>query len=269
MNIDPDRVTVTIDDAGVATVTMVRADKHNALDPAMMRSLVAAAQAVGADSRARVVVLHGQGASFCSGLDLSVMAGGIDASDELIGREPGQVANLAQRTGYEWQQLPIPVIAAMHGNCFENGLQVALGADMRITAPEAQLSIMEVRWGLIPDMSITQTLPHLVARDVAMELMMTGRVVTGTEAATLGLVTQVAPDPLAAAHQLATQIAAKSPDAIRASKQLIHAAWPANNAAAALNLETELQLQMLASANHREAVAAGLEARTPEFTDPQ
>src|SRR5919112_3740190 len=212
----------------VATVTLSRPDKHNALDRAMFEGIAAAAAEVRTTPGVRAVVLHGEGPSFCSGLDVaSFLADGPNGFDILLDREGPRQANLAQRVATDWLDLPMPVIAAVHGNCFGGGLQIALGADIRIAAPDAKLSVMEARWGLVPDMGITQTLTRLVPIDVAKELTFTARRVTGEEAAAIGLVTRVADDPLAAAQELAAEIAAMSPDAVRAAKRLYDASWNA------------------------------------------
>src|SRR5882757_2324772 len=229
-----DRVRVTIDTAGVATVTMVRAEKHNALDQAMFEGLIDAAEQVAANASVRAVVLHGEGKSFCSGLDIASFMAGKGGTDVLLARDDDRLANFAQRVTYDWSLVPAPVIAAIHGNCFGGGLQIALGADIRIAAPDAKLSIMEIKWGLVPDMGLTQTLPRLVPIDVAKELTFTGRTVSGTEASALGLVTRVADDPLAAAQKLAAEIAQKSPNAVRAAKRLYDETWTSNDSAAAL-----------------------------------
>ena len=169
----------------------------------------------------RAVVLCGDGPSFCSGLDLASLMSGPISAEDLLARDDGSIANLAQRVAYDWSLVPVPVIAAVHGVCFGGGMQIALGADIRIAAPDARLAIMEIKWGLVPDMALTQTLPRLVGSDVAKELTFTGRIVSGSEAHELGLVTRVADDPFAAAHALATEIAGKSPHAIRAGKRLL------------------------------------------------
>ena len=168
-------VTIEVADH-VAVVTLTRADKHNALDVAMFEAIIAAAERLRDEPGVRAVVLHGDGPSFCSGLDvMSIMAagGGIDGLLEPL---RGEVPNWFQRAAYDWLRVPVPVIAAVHGNCLGGGLQIALGADIRIATPDARLSVMEIKWGLIPDMSITRTLPRLVAIDVAKELTYTGRV---------------------------------------------------------------------------------------------
>jgi enoyl-CoA hydratase/carnithine racemase len=254
-----ERVSIEIRDH-VATITLTRPDKHNALDVAMFDAILAAAQRLTTEPGVRAVVLCGAGPSFCSGLDVvSIMK-----SDPA---HPGEVPNWFQRASHVWLDLPVPVIAALHGNVFGGGLQIALGADIRIATPEARLSVMEIKWGLIPDMGITRTLPRLVSIDVAKELTYTGRTVSGDEAAALGLVTRVAEDPLAAAHDLAGAIAARSPDAVRSAKRLYDASWTAP-ASESLALEAELQGRLVGSPNQLAAVAAGFSGEPAEFIDP-
>ena len=261
-----DRVRVTIADH-VGTVTMVRAEKHNAIDGAMFDGLVAAAAEVGSTPGVRAVVLCGEGPSFCSGIDIGWL--GSQAADPEAGFAAlaGPVPNLFQNAAYAWVNCPVPVIAAIHGNCFGGGAQIALGADIRFAAPDAKLSIMESRWGLVPDMAITRTLPRLVSADVAKELIFTARVLSGTEAAELGLVTHVADDPLAAAQTLAAEIAARSPHAIRAAKRLLDEGW-VGDAETTLRLEAELQRDLMGSPNQMAAVMAGVTRQAPEFVDP-
>ncbi len=261
-----ERVRIEIADH-IAVVTMVRADKHNALDIAMFEALVDAAAGLRAEPRVRAVVLHGEGPSFCSGIDVvSVMSAQANGTGPL---EPlkDEVPNWFQRAAYGWVEVPVPVIAAVHGNCLGGGLQIALAADIRICAPDARLSVMELKWGLIPDMAITRTLPRLVGIDVAKELTYTARVVSGEEAARLGVVTRLADDPLTAARELAAEIAAKSPDAVRSAKRLYDEAWTAD-AQATLSLEARLQLELIGSPNQLAAVTAGLSKQPAEFTDP-
>jgi enoyl-CoA hydratase/carnithine racemase len=267
-----DRTRIEVADH-VATVTLTRADKHNALDRAMFEGIVEAATEVADTPGVRVVVLHGEGPSFCSGLDIASFlesdgnatnGGGLEV---LTDRTGGRRANLAQRVATDWIDLPVPVIAAIHGACFGGGLQIALGADIRIAAPDAKLSVMEGRWGLVPDMGITQTLTRLVPIDVAKELTFTARRVSGEEARELGLVTRVADDPLAAARELAAEIAGRSPDAVRAAKRLYEETWPAP-AGKALELETELQTGLIGSPNQMEAVMSGMKGEPAQFADP-
>ncbi|RDH79551.1 crotonase/enoyl-CoA hydratase family protein [Mycolicibacterium moriokaense] len=263
-----DRVRVQVGATGVATVTMVRADKHNALDQAMFDGLTTAAEQLAGDASVRAVVLHGEGKSFCSGLDVASFMGGRGGTGVLLTREDGRLANFAQRVTYDWSLVPAPVIAAIHGNCFGGGLQIALGADIRIAAPTAKLSVMEIKWGLVPDMGITQTLPRLVPIDVAKELTFTGRIVSGGDASALGLVTRTADDPLAAALALADEIAQKSPDAVRAAKRLYDQTWVSDDTAAALVLESQLQAGLIGSPNQVAAVMAGMSGEKPVFADP-
>jgi enoyl-CoA hydratase/carnithine racemase len=261
-----DRVRIDVRDH-VATVTLARPDKHNALDRAMFEAIIGAAERLCNEPGVRAVVLHGEGPSFCSGLDLASLISsdaGIDAIVAPLREEP---PNWFQRTAYDWLRLPVPVIAAVHGNCFGGGLQIALAADIRIATPDARLSVMEVKWGLIPDMSITRTLPRLVGIDVAKELTFTGRLIDGAEAQRLGLVTRVTDDPLAAARELAADIASKSPDAIRGAKRLFNAAWT-GLADETLALEAEIQSSLIGSPNQLAAVTAGLQKQPAQFTDP-
>jgi enoyl-CoA hydratase/carnithine racemase len=254
-------------DGHVAVVTLTRPDKHNALDGPMFEGIVAAAAEVAATPGVRAVVLHGDGPSFCSGLDIASLITGPVSLDDILERESGQKGNAAQRVATDWIDLPMPVIAAIHGNCFGGGLQLALGADIRIAAPDAKLSVLEVKWGLVPDMGITSSLPRILPADVAKELTYTGRVVSGEEAAALGLVTRTAADPLAAALELAHEIAGRSPDAVRAAKQLYDTAWNAP-VEEGLLLETDLQRALIGSPNQIAAVTAGMTKQPGEFADP-
>ena len=263
---DEERVRVEIADR-VATVTLARPEKHNALDLRMFDAILEAAEFVAAAPAVRAAILHGEGPSFCSGLDvasaLSAQAG-VEGSD---GALSGPVPNRFQRVAYDWVTLPVPVIAAIHGNCLGGGLQIALGADIRIATPDARLSVMEVKWGLIPDMSITRTLPRLVGIDVAKLLTYTGRIFTGEEAHRLGIVTSLAEDPLAAAWELAAEIAGRSPDAVRGAKRLFEESWD-RSPEETLALEAQIQGQLIGSPNQIAAVVAGMKREAPEFSDP-
>lgn len=262
------RVTVAVADH-VATVTMVRADKHNALDGHMFVGLRDAIAEVATTDGVRAVVLHGEGKSFCSGLDVGSFMGE-DAPvtmDDLVDRGNGRT-NLAQQVCVGWIDLPVPVIAAIHGNCFGGGMQIALGADIRIAAPDAKLSILEIHWGLVPDMGISQTLPRLLGIDVAKELTYTGRQVSGEEAAALGLVTRTAADPLVAAQELAAEIASKSPTAVQAAKRLYDETWPGNDPDGALVVETDLQVGLIGSPNQMASVTAFFNKAPGVFEDP-
>lgn len=262
------RVHVSVE-AGVAEVRLVRPDKRNGLDLAMMEALVAAGERLMADRRVRAVVLSGEGKAFCAGLDWAAfLAMGQDGAAHLLARGDASPANLVQRACWIWSELPVPAIAAIHGPTFGGGLQLALACDIRIAAPDAQLSAMEIRYGLIPDMSASQTLLRLVRPDVARELIYTGRVVPAAEAASLGLVTRLADDPRAAARELAATIAAQAPSAIRAAKRLC-AETPDMSPAAALAHETALQLPLLGTPEQIEAMQANLARRPAVFQDPE
>ena len=263
-----DRVRIEIADH-VAIVRMVRADKHNALDAGMFEALHGAYERLADEDGVRAVVLCGEGKSFCSGLDVASFAGGPVSMDDILERAPGKLANYAQRVATDWIDLPVPVIAALHGNCFGGGLQIALGADIRIAAPDTRMCVMEIKWGLVPDMGITQTLPRLAGIDVAKELTFSGRLFDGNEARDLGLVTKVADDPFAVAHELATEIAGKSPDAIRAGKLLYNQSWQNMGPAEALVLETDLQVGLIGSPNQIAAITAAMTKQPGEYVDPQ
>lgn len=274
------RVTVSVED-GVADVRLNRPGKLNALDLAMFEALVATGTTLAREPSLRAVVLSGEGRAFSAGLDLASFAasaglsaadGGAGGGDEgghpLLAREPGSLANRAQRAAWVWTEVPVPVIAAIHGACFGGGLQIALAADLRLVTPDAQLSVMEVRWGLVPDMTGTQTLRHLVRLDVLKELTFTGRIVGGTEAVALGLATRPSPRPREEALALARDIAGRSPDAVRAAKRLLGRAVTAS-VEEGLRLEEEVQRGLLGRANQVEAVRANLERRAPRFEDPR
>jgi enoyl-CoA hydratase/carnithine racemase len=252
----------------VATVTLSRPDKHNALDLAMFEGIVGAAERVAAEPGVRAVILHGDGPSFCSGLDVMSMMSGDGGPDGLVNRLRDELPpNMFQRAAYDWIRVPVPVIAAVHGACFGGGLQIALAADIRVAAPDTRFSVMEIKWGLIPDMAITRTLPRLVGIDVAKELTYTGRVFEPREALERGVVTHVADDPLAVARELAAEIAGKSPDAVRSAKRLFDQSWN-GSAAETMGLEAELQLGLIGSPNQLAAVVAGMTKQPPEFVDP-
>ncbi len=262
-----DRVQIAVENH-VAEVSLVRADKHNALDGEMFEAIAGAAERLASEPGLRAVVIHGEGPSFCSGIDVGWLAGGqAGGFADLAEVRDDFGANLFQRVATAWIGVPVPVIAAIHGNCLGGGLQIALGADIRIAAPDSKLSVREVHWGLVPDMGITATLPRLVALDVAKELTFTGRVIGADEADRAGLVTRVDPDPLSAARDLAREIAGRSPDAVRAAKKLYESAWPAPGSPG-LELETELQVPLLGSTNQMAAVMEGVSKEPAVFTDP-
>jgi enoyl-CoA hydratase/carnithine racemase len=261
-----DRVTIVIED-GIAEVTLNRPDKLNAFDQAMFEQVAAAGDRLMSEPGLRAVILTGSGRGFCAGIDTSLLmafAGRLDALKiEINTPIAGRADNLFQHPCTVWADLPVPVIAALHGVTFGAGLQLALGADIRIAHPETRLSIMESRWGLVPDMGLTKLLPGVMRADQALEMILSARVVEGVEAQALGLVTRLADDPLAAARETAKAIANRSPEAARGAKALVRAAWPGDDST--LALEARLQSEIIGSANQIEAVMAGMQKRDPNF----
>ena len=262
-----ERVTTNIDGA-IARVALCRPEKMNGLDLAMFEALIEAGKEVASHPGVRAVVLHGEGKSFCAGLDFLSFMSSPDVGRKLLARGTESPANTAQRAAWVWQEVPVPVIAAVHGVAFGGGCQLALAADLRYLSHDARLSVMEIRWGLIPDMSLTKTLLRLVPLDVAKALTFTGRVLSAPEAVELGLATEVVDDPLEKAMEMAKRIASKSPHAIRAAKKLLNEAG-SMSVADAFKLETALQVELLGSPNQMEAVQANMEKRDPSFTDPE
>jgi enoyl-CoA hydratase/carnithine racemase len=261
-----ERVQVRID-AHVADVVLNRPDKMNAVDLDMFKALGAAADRIANEKTVRAVVLRGAGDNFCAGIDLSVLSdSSLDFRAALSTPVDPSAANLFQRAAYAWRELPMPVVCAIHGVAFGAGLQIALGADIRYASPDAKLSIMEAKWGIIPDMGISATLRHLVTPDRAKELSWSARVLDSAEAEKIGLITAVADDPLQTSRDFAAALAAKSPDAIRGIKSLINQAWQVSEADA-LALEARIQGGIIGAANQREAAMANLGKRAPEFKD--
>src|ERR1700751_3093724 len=250
---------------GVADVRMVRAEKMNELDGEMFEALVAATDRLGKEKGLRAVVLSGEGRAFCAGLDMGRFAAmkekggnGIPGGEkrDLSLRTQG-LANFPQAAVWGWRQLPVPVIAAIHGVAFGGGFQLALGADMRFLTPDARMSIMEIKWGLVPDMAGTPILASLVRDDILRELTYTGRIFSAEEALAYGLATRVCDDPRAAAFEVAREIAGKSPDAIRAAKRLFGKLTV--DPAPALLAESVEQQKLIGSLNQLEAVRANIE----------
>lgn len=263
-----DRIVVHVE-GHVADVRMDRTDKLNALDYGMFQALIDTGRTLATTKGVRAVVLSGNGRAFCAGLDFaSFMAMAGSGGPTLLDRDGSSPANTAQLAAYVWKELPVPVIAAVHGVCYGGGLQIAAGTDIRIVHPEAKLSIREMYWGLVPDMSGTRTLKHLLRADVLKELTFTARIVSGTEAVALGLCTRAADDPRAAAMELAAQIAASAPNTMRAAKRLIDDAYRIPDDETGLALEEELQRSVLQTPNQIEAVQANMMKRPAEFTDP-
>ena len=268
-----DRVKIQMDQHGVAEVALVRGDKMNALDAAMFQALQQAIDQLHSMAGLRAVVLHGEGKAFCAGLDMGRFAGmaqaaegAVSAQDRLLPRRHG-ISNGPQFIAMGWRDLPVPVIAAVHGVAFGGGLQLALGADLRLLAPGTRMSVMELKWGLVPDMGGMALMRGLVRDDHARELVYTARVVEAEEAVALGLATRICNDPLAAARELALTIATHSPSAIRAAKRLLNQSSRSvdDSAAALLMAESLEQSQIIGSAEQAEAVRANLERRAPMF----
>jgi enoyl-CoA hydratase/carnithine racemase len=266
-----DRVSVAISE-GIADVRLNRPEKMNALDPAMFQALYETGRAVADDPDVRVVVLSGEGRCFSAGLDTSnfaAMAGGgsvgtAGGGRRMFDKPEGSVANYAQQPGWIWRDLPIPVIAAVHGVAYGGGLQIALGADIRFVAPDARMSVMEIKWGLIPDMSGTQTLRNLVRLDVAKDLTFTGRVVSGTEAGEIGMATYVTEQPLEDALAMARVIASKSPSAIRSAKALLNDSV-VGSFEEGLAREARSQAKLIGKPEQIETVKAQLEGRPAAY----
>jgi enoyl-CoA hydratase/carnithine racemase len=248
-----DRVRITFDGT-TASVALNRADRHNGVDFAMLRAVLAAQAAVRARRDVRAVILHGLGPSFCSGLDFkSVLASPAEAT-RMAAQLWSPARNDFQVWSLGWRDLGVLVIAVVHGSCFGAGLQLALGADVRIASPDARLSVMEAKWGLVPDMGGPTLLRELLPLDVAKELTMTGRILDAVEARSAGLVTHVSDEPMAHARRLAAEVEARSPDAVAAGKFLLQQAWGGATEHASLAAERRWQRRVLGRKNQRIAV---------------
>jgi enoyl-CoA hydratase/carnithine racemase len=268
-----DRVTFTITN-GVADVRMNRPEKRNALDGAMFQGLADVGEQMKTEPGVRAVVLSGEGSSFCAGLDFSsfqMMAGGDRpaTTDETSpgAMKDGRITHLGQQVCWVWQEIPVPVIAAVHGHALGGGIQIALGADIRIVHPDTQMSVREVHWGLVPDMTGTLMLSSLVRADVAKELVFTARVFDGREAFALGLASTLSDTPHDAAMAMAREIAGRSPDAIRGAKALLNGLFN-HRAAEQFAEERRIIGSLIGRPNQIEAVMANFEKRPPAFTDP-
>ena len=271
------RVLIDIQDH-VAHVRLNRPDKMNALDDAMFAAIVDAGEQLKANKDIRAVVLSGEGRAFCAGLDMgnfANMASGkpddatakSETANDAVGRLERRthgLANRAQYTSWVWRELPVPVIAALHGVAFGGGCQISIGADMRYAAPGTKICIMEMRWGLVPDMGATPYLPHLLRDDVLRELTYTNRIIEADEAQALGLVTRVVINPIEAALQTAAEIASRNPEAVRAAKRILNNA-PFQNPQEILLAESREQDQIIGKPNQVEAVMANMEKRAPHF----
>lgn len=261
-----DRIRISVDDH-VADVALDRAGKMNAVDSRMFEALVEAADQVAADKSVRAVVLRGDGDNFCAGIDTSVLGNPeFDFHEALATPLAPSPANLFQRAAYAWRELEVPVIAAVHGVVFGAGFQIAMGADVRYAAPGTRFSIMESKWGLVPDMALTATTRHILRPDQVKELAWTARIFSAEDALNMGLVTDIVDDPYAAATALAVECAGRSPEAMRGIKRLVNEGWTASEADS-LALEAALQAKIIGGRNQSEAVHANLEKRAPNFED--
>ncbi|MEY4164348.1 MAG: hypothetical protein RL419_190 [Actinomycetota bacterium] len=267
-----ERVKLTVSN-GIADVRLNRPDKRNALDPDMFLALARAGEELKSRGDVRVVVLSGEGPSFCAGLDLASMGalagdnGTPSTSDtpSIMGTD-GRITHLAQQSAWVWQEVPMPVIAALHGHALGGGIQIAMGADIRIAHPATKFSVRETFWGLIPDMTGTLTITRHVRPDVAKELVFTARIFDGVEAHSLGLVTSLSDDPLSSAMSLARDICAVSPDAVRGAKELINSRVNEDAAQQFADERTVIQ-SLIGQHNQIESVAAYFEKREPRFKD--
>lgn len=264
-------VTITVENH-VADVRLNRPEKYNALSWDMMLAIAGVIKRLEGEKGIRAVVLSGEGKGFCAGLDIEsfdgLQSGGDGGLPDLRDRFEDRTANLPQHIAYGWKQLPMPVIAAVHGVAFGGGCQIALGADIRLCTPDAKMSLMEIKWGIIPDMAITQTLRDMVPIDVAKELIFTGKIITGEEAARLGMVTRICDNSHEAAMALAAEIASKSPDAVRAAKRLLDETWHGVGEEG-LMMESKTEMTLIGRPNQIEAIMANFEKRKPKFNDPE
>ncbi len=260
-----DRVAIEVNDR-IAHVRLTRGDKMNALDPAMFEAIIGAGQALRKAQGIRCVVLSGEGRSFCAGLDTASFGREPDAAEPPLAERTHGNTNKYQEVCVTWRKCPVPVIAAVHGVCFGGGLQIASGADIRVAAADARMAIMEMKWGLIPDMGAFPIWRGLLREDVLRELVYTNREFSGEEALALGLVTHVDPDPLARAMALAREIASRNPEAIRAAKRVLNSLHDASFDDV-LMAESEEQAGVIRRPNQMEAVLAGMARRDAVFAD--
>ncbi len=264
-----DLVSISVENH-IADVRFNRPDKYNALSFDMINAIADAIGRLSKEPGVRVVVLSGEGKGFCAGLDVenfAALQSGENKLPDLRERYENRITNIFQHIAYGWKELPMPVIAAVHGVAIGGGFQIAMGADIRFCTPNAKFSVMEMRWGLIPDMSVTQTIRDLVSIDVAKELIFTGKVIKGEEAARLKLVTHVCEKPYNDAMALAREIASKNPDAVRAAKKLLNEVWHGDSAHGFM-MESELMMTIMGTPNQLEAITANFTGQAPAFKDP-
>ncbi|AWW75778.1 enoyl-CoA hydratase [Erythrobacter sp. KY5] len=261
-----DRVSIEISSDGVAQVRLTRPDKMNALDPKMFAAIIEAGEYLTKAKGVRAVVLSGEGRAFCAGLDTSRFSQAPDENEPTLLERTNGNSNRPQYAAMVWRKVPVPVIAALHGVCFGGGLQIASGADIRVAHPDTRMAIMELKWGLVPDMGGYTLWRGLVRDDVLRELVYTNREFNGAEAHTLGLATFVENDPHRRATEIATEIANRNPHAIRAAKRL-HAVMQEADTDEILMEESVEQHAIMRGPNQIEAVMAALQKRKPDFSD--
>ncbi|MCW1428696.1 crotonase/enoyl-CoA hydratase family protein [Novosphingobium sp. JCM 18896] len=262
-----DRVAILVDEDGVARVTLTRGDKLNALDPAMFEAPIAAGQALFDLPGLRCVVLSGEGKAFSAGLDLATFEAALGGKALPLTQRTHGNANHFQQAALVWRKLPVPVIAAVHGVCMGGGLQIAAGADIRVVAPETRMAVLEMKWGLVPDMGGFALWRGCVREDVLRKLTYTNREFSGEEALEFGFATVVDANPVARAVALAQDIARRSPSAVRAAKSLFNRSGdlPLDDILAAESFE---QQRLLGTRNQIEAMMSQTEKRPANFVDP-
>lgn len=247
-----DRINLSIE-SGIACVELNRPEKRNALDMGMFEAIAATQKILRKNRELRAVILCGAGLDFCSGLDVKALMKDRAGMAKLLWKWLPWRSNLAQVVSTGWREMAVPVIAAVHGRCWGGGLQIALGADFRLVQPDASLSVMEGRWGLIPDMGGTLAMREITGRDHAMWLSMSAQVFDGTHALELGLATALADDPMAGARAMAAELGDRSPDAVAAIKRLYRKSWT-SRPGTVLARETGYQLRILSGKNQRISV---------------
>lgn len=270
-----DRVIINISD-GIADVRFNRADKRNALDGEQFQAIVDAGESLKSNKRIRAVVLSGEGASFCAGLDLASMGGMANGGERNDGErkpsagdmEEGRITHLGQQSAWVWQEVPVPVIAAVHGHALGGGCQIALGADMRFAHPDTKFSVRETYWGLVPDMAGTVLMQGLVRPDVMKDIVLSARIFDGREAHEIGIVTRLSENPHADAMAYAQEICRRSPDAVRGAKELLNR-MTLDFAAAQFAAERRIIGSLIGGHNQREAVMSDFEKRAPAYVDPK
>lgn len=270
-----DRVIINISD-GIADVRFNRADKRNALDGDQFQAIVEAGESLKTNKKIRAVVLSGEGASFCAGLDLASMGGMANGGERDNGEkkpsasdmEDGRITHLGQQSAWVWQEVPVPVIAAVHGHALGGGCQIALGADMRIAHPDTKFSVRETYWGLVPDMAGTVLMQGLVRPDIMKDIVLSARIFDGREAHEIGIVTRLSDNPHADAMAYAQEICKRSPDAVRGAKELLNR-MTLDFAAAQFAAERRIIGSLIGGHNQREAVMSDFEKRAPAYVDPK